>query len=241
MSEADANIDAVVAELKSLGSAENRAGMGRFGIETSKAFGVSMAQLRPIAKRLGRNQPLSLALWSTGFHEARLLATLIGEPKRVTRSQMDAWAVDFDSWDECDQACMKLFVKTEHVDDAIRSWVDEKPEFVRRAGFALLAAKAVHHKGAPDREFLPLLGLIEARASDPRHYVKKAANWALRQIGKSSMVLHGPALALAEKLAASAERTARWIGRDAVRELTDPVQIDRLRQRSAKAKKSAVG
>ena len=230
---------AVAEELKLLGSQANRTGMVRFGIATEKAFGVSMAQLRPIAKRLGRDQPLSLALWATGYHETRLLAALIGVPGDVTRVQMDAWVAEFDSWDLCDQACLKLFVKTEHVDDAIRSWAEDEREFVRRAAFALIACKAVHDKPAPDGEFLPLLKLVEHHATDPRNYVRKAVNWALRQIGKRSIKLHGPALAAAEKLAASSDKTARWIGRDAVRELTDPVQIARIRKRSDKGRKRA--
>ncbi|MEP0323398.1 DNA alkylation repair protein [Bauldia litoralis] len=228
-------VDAVLAELKGLGSEKNRLGMARFGIETGRAFGVSITILRPLARRLGRNHDLALALWASGFHEARLLAAFIDEPKKVTRDQMNAWASDFDSWDLCDQVCLKLFVRTPFVDDRIAAWTDDDREFVRRAGFALMAAYAVHGKTVPDARFTALLPTIERHATDPRNFVKKAVNWGLRQIGKRSMTLHAPALSLAERLAASDDRTARWIGRDAVRELSDPVQLERIATREAGA------
>jgi 3-methyladenine DNA glycosylase AlkD len=221
--------EAVLSELRALGSEKNRAGMARYGIRTDRAFGVSIAQLRPIARRLKRNHDLALALWKSGHHEARLLAALIDDPKKVTRRQMDAWAAEFDSWDLCDQACMKLFVKTPFVDEKIAAWAADEREFVRRAAFALLAANAVHGKTTPDERFLAWLDLIERHATDPRNFVRKAVNWALRQIGKRSPALRRRALAVAERLAASDERTARWIGKDAVKELTDPVQIARLK------------
>jgi 3-methyladenine DNA glycosylase AlkD len=222
----------VLDELRALGSETNRAGMARYGINTERAFGISMAQLRPIARRLKRNHALALALWRSGFHEARLLAALIDEPNKVTPEQMDLWAGDLDSWDLCDQACLKLFVKTPFVEDKIVQWADDDRTFVRRAGFALLAAYTVHGRNVPDDRFAAFLDLVERHATDPRNVVKKAANWALRQIGKHSIALHGPALAVAERLVASHDKTARWIGRDAVRELTDPVQVERIRARS---------
>lgn len=231
MSGPAANVDTVLAELKALGSETDRAGMARFGINTDRAFGVSIAQLRPIARRLKRDHDLAMGLWASGFHEARLLAAFIDEPKKVTPGQMDAWAADFGSWDLCDQVCLKLFVRTPHVEEKIAMWAEDEREFVRRAGFALLAAFAVHGKTTPDRRFLPFLDLIERHADDPRNYVKKAVNWALRQIGKRSMTLRTPALALADRLAESSDKTARWIGRDAAKELSDPVQIERIRRR----------
>jgi len=222
----------VIDELRALGSETNRAGMARYGINTERAFGISIAGLRPIARRLGRNHDLAQALWASGFHEARLLAALIDEPKKATPEQMDSWAGDLDSWDLCDQVCLKLFVKTPFVEGKIAQWADDDREFVRRAGFALLAAYTVHGRKVPDDRFAAFLDLVERHADDPRNFVKKAVNWALRQIGKHSMALHRPALALAERLAASNDKTARWIGRDAVRELTDPVQVDRIWARS---------
>ncbi len=231
-SDVDNTTKTIVSELKALGSEENRAGQTRFGITIDRAFGVSMAALRPLAKRHKSNHRLAAALWKTGWHEARILAALIDDPAKVTPQQMDRWAAAFDSWDLCDQACMKLFVKTPHAMDKIRQWADDDREFVRRAAFALLASCALKGSRVPDTELLPLLPLIERHATDSRNFVKKAVNWALRQIGKRSLALHGPALALAEKLAASEDRSARWIGRDAAKELSDPKQLERIAART---------
>jgi 3-methyladenine DNA glycosylase AlkD len=144
---------------------------------------------------------------------------------------MDSWAAEFNSWDLCDQACMKLFARTPFVAEKVARWAKDKREFVRRAAFATIAGYTVAAKKAPDDEFLPFLALIEAHANDPRNFVKKAVNWALRQIGKRNKALHAPALALAKKLSASHDKTARWIGRDAVRELSDPKQLARVSAR----------
>ena len=218
----------VVAELRALGSDENLAGMARFGINVERAFGISIKTLEPLARKYRRNHRLAAELWASGWHEARLLAALIDDPKEVTLEQMDAWAADFDSWDLCDQACMKLFVKTPFVDEKIAQWAEDEREFVRRAGFALMAAYAVHGKSTPDASYVRLLRLVEKHATDGRNFVRKAVNWALRQIGKRSPTLHAPALKLAERLAESSDKTARWIGKDAVKELSDPKQIARL-------------
>jgi 3-methyladenine DNA glycosylase AlkD len=204
--------------------------MARFGINTERAFGVSMKALEPLARKYRRNHQLAIDLWASGYHEARLLAALIDDPTEVKPEQMDVWAADFDSWDLCDQACLKLFVRTPFVEEKIAHWAADEREFVRRAGFALLSAYAVHGKAAPDMTFIRLLGLVEEHASDGRNYVRKAVNWALRQIGKRSEALHEPALSVAKRLAASDDKTARWIGKDAVRELTDPKQMARLRR-----------
>jgi len=224
-------VDAVIAELRALGSEKNRAGMARFGINTAHAFGISMATLAPLARKYRRQHGLALALWASGYHEARLLAVLIEDPKLVTSKQMDAWVADLDSWDTCDQACMKLFNKTPFATEKITRWVADRREFVRRAGFALIVGYAIHGKRIPDADFLPYLNLIEAHATDDRNFVRKAVNWALRTLGKRSPALHGPALALARGLAASENKTARWIGKDAVRELTDPAQVARIAKR----------
>jgi 3-methyladenine DNA glycosylase AlkD len=223
---------AILTELKALGSEENRAGQARFGINTKRAYGVSIANLRPLARRLKRDHALAAALWATGVHEARILASFVDEPAKVTPNQMDEWVAEFDSWDLCDQVCSNLFSRTPHVEKRIAKWAKDKREFVRRAAFALIAAHAVHGKNVPDADFLALLPLIEKHATDPRNFVKKAVNWALRQIGKRNTALHAPALALAEKLAASGDRTARWIGKDAAKELSDPVQIARIKART---------
>jgi len=190
-----------------------------------------MASLLPIARRFRRDHALAKALWETGIHEARILAVLVDDPAQVTPRQMDDWAAAFDSWDLCDQACMKLFVHTDFVGEKIPAWAEDEREFVRRAGFALLAARAVHAKNAADADFAALLPLIERHAGDPRNFVKKAVNWSLRQIGKRSVGLNRQALGLAIRLADSLDKTRRWVGRDAVRELSDPKQLARLKER----------
>jgi 3-methyladenine DNA glycosylase AlkD len=224
-------VETVLAELRALGSEAGRAGMARFGINIDKAFGVSMAAQRPLERKYRRNHDLATGLWASGFHEARILAALIDDPKLVTPRQMDAWAADFNSWDLCDQACMKLFARTPYVATKVAKWARDKREFVRRAAFATIAGYAVSAKNAPDSDFLSFLDLIAQYADDDRNFVRKAVNWALRQIGKRSRGLHGPALALARKLAASDNRSERWIGRDAVKELTDPAQLARIEKR----------
>lgn len=211
-----------------MGSEPNRLGMSRFGINTDRAFGVSMTAMRPLARQYRRHHDLSAELWATGFHEARILAALIEDPKLVTARQMDEWVADFNSWDLCDQACMKLFSATPFVDEKVKKWAKDEREFVRRAAFALIAGYAVHAKTAPDDDFITFLAIVEQNATDHRNFVKKAVNWALRQIGKRSQSLHPKALDVARRLANSDDRTERWIGRDAVRELTDPKQLSRL-------------
>ena len=227
-----ANVNDVLAELRALGSEKNRAGMARYGINTERAYGVSMEAARPLARKYRRQHALAAELWASGVHEARILAALIDDPKLVTPKQMDAWAADFNSWDLCDQACMKLFAKTPYVAEKVAKWAKDKREFVRRAALATIAGYAVGAKKAPDSEFLPFLAVIETYATDERNFVKKAANWALRQIGKRSKALHAPALKLATKLAASDDKTARLIGKDAVKELTDPAQLQRLSRKA---------
>jgi 3-methyladenine DNA glycosylase AlkD len=224
--------DRVIAELRALGSEKNRAGMARFGINTTKAFGVSMAAQRPLERKYRRNHKLAAALWASGYHEARILAALIEDPRLVTPKQMNAWVADLDSWDICDQASMRVFARTPYVADKVAGWAKDKREFVRRAAFATIAGYAVSAKQAPDSDFTRWLPLIARYSTDERNFVRKAVNWALRQIGKRSPSLHHPALALARELASSEDKTARWIGRDAVRELTDPAQISRIARRA---------
>lgn len=228
MIEVQHEVETILAELEAHGTEENRKGMARFGISTDRAFGVPMAVIRPMARPYRRRHDLALALWATGMHEARIFAAIIEDPKEIAPEQMDAWAADFDSWDLCDQASMNLFAASPYVHDKIEAWAKDDREFVRRAAFATIAGYSVHAKKAPDADFLPMLKLVERYAHDGRNFVKKAVNWALRQIGKRSPTLHPKALALAEKLAASDDKSERWIGRDAVKELTDPKQLARL-------------
>lgn len=221
----------VLAELEALGSPAGRIGMARFGIHIEKAFGVAMPDTRLLARKYRRQHELALELWASGFHEARILAALIDNPKFTTPKQMDDWTADFNSWDLCDQACMGLFAATPHAATKIAKWAKDEREFVRRAAFATMAGYALHAKRAPDAEFLPFLAIVEAHATDPRNYVKKAVHWALRQIGKRSVALHAPALELARRLAAASDKTARWIGKTAEKELTDPKQIARVQKK----------
>ena len=203
--------------------------MARFGINVDRAFGVSMADLRAFAREIERTHELAQALWQTNWHEARLLAGLVDRPQWVGESQMDQWTADFDSWDLCDQVCGNLWCRTPMAPDKIRQWAADEREFVRRAGFVTLAWMAVHDKKSPHANFLAYLPLIAEGSHDPRNFVKKAVNWALRQIGKRSATLHGPCLELARELAASGDRTARWIGAGAAKELAGEAVLAKLK------------
>lgn len=220
----------IVEHLKSLGSEENRAGMARFGIQTDRALGIGNTQLRPLARRLKRNHGRALELWDTGWREARLLAAFTAEPAEVTVEQCRIWAAQFDSWEVVD-GVSDVFVEAAFWRELVEEFAADQREFVRRTAFAMLAWAAVHRKKEPDVTFVSCLPLIEAHATDPRNFVRKAVNWALRQIGKRSRALHAPALVLAERLAASDDKTARWIGKDAVSELTAPKTLERIAAR----------
>mgnify|MGYP000117591796 CR=1 FL=1 len=222
-----------IEHLRSLASARNVEGMGRYGIETSNALGVSNAVLRPLARKLKRNHQRALDLWASGIREARLLALFSEEPKKVTAEQARAMAAEFNSWEIVDHAA-DLFCDAGLVDDLIPEFAADEREFVRRAAFAMIAWAAVHLKKRPDADVIAWLPLIADHATDNRNFVKKAVNWALRQIGKRSMDCHAPALGLAEELAASDDKTARWIGRDAVKELTAEKTLARLASKKNK-------
>lgn len=221
------DVHEIVAHLRTLGSEEDRAGIARFGIRNDQALGISNAVLRPIAKSLKQDHDRALALWATGIREARILAVATDEPQVVTRAQADAMAADFDSWEIVDHA-VYLFCDAGLAHETIAAYAADEREFVRRSAFSAIATAAVHLKKEPDGTFIGWLNLVEAHSTDERNFVKKAVNWALRQTGKRSPALHAPALALSEKLAASSDKTARWIGKDAVRELTDPKTLERL-------------
>ncbi len=222
---ADNNVDAIIERLRALYDQHNIDGMLRYGIVTEKAFGVSIPTLRSIAKELGKDHQLSLDLWSTGWHEARMLAVLTDEKEKVDGSQMEAWVMDFDSWDICDICCGNLFDQTQLSWSKAKDWASRDEEFVKRAGFTLMAALAVHDKKASDRAFIEFFPIIEGAAVDERNYVKKAVNWALRQIGKRNEALNIEAIACAERIKALDHRSARWIASDALRELrSEPVK-----------------
>ena len=224
-------LNAVMDELAAKASEESRAGMARYGINVTDAFGVSVPELRRMAKVLGTDHELALALWDTGNHEARTLASMVDDPAAVTEVQMEQWAADFDSWDVCDQVTSNLFDKTPFAYEKVGEWSAAEDEWVKRAAFATAAALAVQDKKAPDERFLAILELVRREAGDGRNFVKKAVNWALRNIGKRNLVLHAAAIDTAEMILAAAHalaaadrrdpaaRSARWVARDALREL----------------------
>jgi 3-methyladenine DNA glycosylase AlkD len=224
----DPTIERLLARLKKLGSAENRAGMARYAIPSEHAFGVRADQIRALARQSGRDHERALALWETGWHEARILACLIADPQQLTSRQMDAWCRQFDNWATCDSACFHLFDRSPLAWGKVKSWSTRRREFERRAGFALLASLAVHDKQEPDERFVISLGWIEAAADDERNFVKKAVNWALRSIGKRNPRLHQAALATATALADQPSKSARWIGKDALRELKNQTVVQRI-------------
>ena len=226
--------DAVIRQLKALESPKDREGMTRFGIRTDRALGISIYTLRDIAKALGTDHELALALWATGIHEARHLACQIDDPARVTPAQMDAWAADFDSWDLCDQCCSNLFDQTPFAYEKAFQYVDDEREFVRRTGFVLMACLAVHDKKAGDEAFEQFFPAILAGAADDRNFVRKAVNWALRQIGKRNLELNRRAVEVAREVQAQGTRSARWIAADALRELESPRVRQRLEERARK-------
>jgi 3-methyladenine DNA glycosylase AlkD len=222
----------VLAWLKRRGTQRTVKGMSRYGIEAKRAFGVPMGTLGLLSKRLGKDHTLALALWESGWYEARLLAALVDDPERVTRRQMNAWASSFENWADCDTACFKLFDRTPFAWEKSRQWSSSPREFVRRGGFALMACLALHDKDAPDERFLALLPVIEKGARDERNFVKKAVNWALRAIGRRNLELNAAALAVANRLALSEEASSRWVGKDALRELSNPKVRSRLARRA---------
>ena len=222
-----ATVPAILASLRRRGSKKNREGMARYGIVSPKVIGVSVGTLRQMAKRIGRDHGLALALWRTGWYEARMLAAFVDDPARVTPVQMDRWTRDFDNWAICDTVCFHLYDHSPHAWKKIATWSRRKEEFVRRAGFALLASVAVHDKQAPDGPFLRSLRLVERAADDDRNFVKKGVSWALRGIGHRNRILHAAALTTAAKLAASPQASARWIGRDALGDLMRPMVRNR--------------
>lgn len=209
----------VMRRLRALGDPAAVAGMARFGINPQGTLGVPVPALRRLARELGTDRALARRLWASGVHEARILASMVEDPARVTRAQMDRWARAFDSWDVCDQCCLNLFRRSPHARAQALDWSGRSEPFVKRAGFALMAVLAVHDRQAPDPDFEPFLEAIAREAADERSDVRKAVNWALRQIGKRTPRLRRRAMAVARRLKRSESRAARWVGSDALREL----------------------
>lgn len=214
--------------LERAGTQRNREGMARYGIVAKRAYGVSVAGIQRLAKRYGRDHEFALALWETGWYEARLLAAFVDEPARVTSGQMDKWAREFENWGDCDTVVMHLFDRTPHAWKKVSLWTTRKGEFAKRAGFAMIASLALHDKTAPDAPFIKALALVAREAHDERNFVKKAVNWALRAVGSRNLALHTRAVALATRLAAAEDPTPRWIGKDALRQLATPATRKRL-------------
>jgi 3-methyladenine DNA glycosylase AlkD len=224
----------IVRELRSMANPKNVEGMARFGIRSKNTLGISIYVLRPMAKRIGKDHTIAVELWSTEIHEARLLAGFIDDPKKVTEKQMEAWAADFDSWDIVDQVCSSLFDKTPFAYAKAVEWSSRKEEFVKRAGFVLMAALSVHDREAPDRAFTRFFPIIKREATDDRNFVKKAVNWALRQIGKRDIALNKAAVKLAKEIQKIDSKSARWIAADALRELESDKVMKRLTDKPRK-------
>lgn len=224
--------------LKRMSTQRDRDNLARFGIEATNPLGVSMSNIQFLAKRLGRSHELAAALWDTNVYEARMLASFVDEPERVTAAQMDRWCRDFDNWGICDTLCFKLFDQTPHAWAKVAQWGDKREEFVKRAAFALLASLAAHDKTASNEQFIETLPLIERASTDDRNFVKKGVSWALRTLGRRNAVLNEAAVVVARRLAASPEPAARWIGKGALKELTNALVKRQLAaQKSRKEKK----
>jgi 3-methyladenine DNA glycosylase AlkD len=232
---------ALLARLRAMASPANVAGMARYGISTVGTLGVTVAATRALARELRRDLPepkarhqVAAALWRSGVHEARILASLVDEPGLVTQAQAERWARDLDSWDVCDLLMNNLLRSCPDAAALAARWTEREEPFVRRAGFVRLAARAVHDREASDADLAPLLSACERAAGDDRAPVKKAVSWALRQVGKRSLPLREAALAAAARIRAQGSRSARWIASDVTRELSDPAQVARIRARQAK-------
>ena len=218
----------VLQQLGSLSNLQAVASMARFGINPNNTYGVSIPILRKMAKEIGRDHFLAQQLWASGIHEARILASMVDEPKKVTEEQMESWVKEFDSWDICDQCCANLFDKTGLAYQKAVEWSGREEEFVKRAAFALMACLAVHDKNAADERFTQFLPLIKMESTDNRNYVRKAVNWALRQIGKRNLNLNRRAIEAAEEIQQMDSRSAKWIASDAIRELTSEAVQQKL-------------
>jgi 3-methyladenine DNA glycosylase AlkD len=218
-----------LASLERRGSKKGRDGMSRYGIVADKAFGTSVGDIRKLGKELGRNHALADPLWKTGWYEARMLVAFVAEPDKLTPAQMDRWAKDFDNWAICDTLCFHLFDRSPYAWTKVKKWSTSRDEFVKRAAFALIASVAGHNKNEVDAPFQKSLSLIERAASDERNFVKKGVSWALRGIGHRNKSLNAKATALAQRLAKSENATERWVGKDALRDITRPTVLRRWR------------
>jgi len=218
----------ILVQLNSLADPENVAGMARYGINPQGTLGISMPTLQQIAKQAGRDHSLAQQLWASGLHETRILASLVDDPRLVNEQQMESWVVDFDSWDVCDQVCGNLFDRTPFAYQKAIEWSNRSAEFVKRAGFVLMAGLATHDKKASDEQFEQFFPMIVREASDERNFVKKAVNWALRGIGKRNLYLNRRAVETALEIQVNNSKAARWVAADALRELNNEKTLQRL-------------
>jgi len=236
---AKTNAATAVAWLEAHGNQKFRDGLARYGLPTDKAFGLSVAIIKQYARSLGRDHDLAVALWQTQWTDARMLASFVGEPARVTPAEMDAWCRDFDSWGICDTVCFTLWDRSPHAWKKAKQWVTRRPEFEKRAAFVLMACLAAHDKQAADAAFLPFLPLIEKGASDARNFVKKGVSWALRHIGHRSAKLHTAAVKTATRLSKSSDATERWVGKDALRDLLRPAVLTKVASKERRVSRAA--
>jgi 3-methyladenine DNA glycosylase AlkD len=225
----------VIEQLRAMGSPKNVAGMATSGVTPStEVCGIPIPKLRSLAKSCGRDHAFAQELWGSTVYEARIMASMVDVPSAVTVEQMERWVADFDTWELCDQTCSNLFDRTTYAEDKAFEWSERTEEFVRRAGLVIMATSAVHDKTAPDERFLGYIPRAIVRADDERKYVKKAASWALRQIGKRNIALHGAVLDAIEPLRTAPSRPARWVASDVYRELIDPRTVARVEAKGAK-------
>ena len=220
----------ILDQLKAKAHPDNLEGMAKFGMAVENRLGVSVPEMRRIAKETGKDHKLAIQLWKTGIADARIMASMIAVPEKLTEKEMEAWVKDINSWDVCDQVCMNLFEKTPLARRKIIEWSEREEEFVKRAAFALIACLAWHDKQATDQEFTERLSVIKHGATDERNFVRKAVNWALRNIGKRNLRLNKAAIKAAKEIQRFDSKAARWIAADAIRELEGAVTQKRLRR-----------
>lgn len=213
------SLNEVLSELEALAEPEKAKGLAHYGIPEENALGIRMPVLRKLAREIGKDQALAEELWQHRYHECKLLATLVAEPKRFSLADADCWVNDIYSWDVCDQLCINLLRETEYAWELPQRWAPEEQEFIRRAGIVMIAVMGVHFKKTPEEDFLQFVPLLKTYATDERNFVKKAVNWAIRQLGKRSAFLHPHMISLCHELLEMDSKAASWSARDALREL----------------------
>ena len=233
-----ATVEEVLEQLNSKAKSDQLEGMSRFGIVGDQRMGVSVPDMRKIAKDIGKDHQLALELWDTGIPEAMIVAGMVAEPDKLTETQMEDWVVDINSWDICDQVCMNLFEKTPLAEKKIYDWSEREEEFVKRTAYALIACLAWHDKTAGDEEFIKYFPVIQQGSTDDRNYVKKSVSWALRNIGKRNLALNRAAVEVAREIQGIDSKSTRWIASDVIRELESEKIQERLKAKEAKKSKS---